>query len=146
MDAQQRNDSSDFSRRRFLRRSSLALAGAAAAVNFPLLSGVHAAGSDTEIKIGLVGCGGRGTGAVLDALGAATKVIYPTAGYHTEDVAAGARPQRKGIKVVALADLFEDRLARCAGQLAKLGSDIPKEMCFTGFDAYHDFAERSPLR
>ncbi len=136
MDAQRRKDNSHFSRRRFLRRSSLTLAGAAAAVNFPLLSAVHAAGRETEIKIGLIGCGGRGTGAVLDALGAATKVIYPTAGYHTEDVATGAKRERKGIQVVALADLFEDRLTRCAGQLAKLGLKIPKEMCFTGFDAY----------
>ncbi len=136
MDTERRGDSSDFSRRRFLRRSSLALAGAAAAAKFPLIGAVHAAGGDREIKIGLIGCGGRGTGAVLDALGAATKVIYPSAGYHTEDVAAGAKQERKGIKVVALADLFADRLARCAGQLAKLGIEIPKAMCFAGFDAY----------
>ena len=36
------------------------------------------AADDAAIKIGLIGCGGRGTGAVLDALGAATKVIYPS--------------------------------------------------------------------
>jgi predicted dehydrogenase len=136
MDTQRRKGSSVFLRRRFLQHSSLALAGAAAAANFPLLSAVHAAGSNTEIKIGLIGCGGRGTGAVLDALGAATKVVYPRAGYHTEDVAAGAQQQSKGIRVVALADLFEDRLARCAGQFAKLGIAIPKPMWFTGFDAY----------
>jgi predicted dehydrogenase len=136
MNAQPRDDSSAVSRRRFLRRSSLALAGATAAANFPFLGAVHAAGRESEIKIGLIGCGGRGTGAVLDALGAATKVIYPMAGYHTEDVASGAKQQRKDIKVVALADVFEDRLTRCAGQLSKLGIEIPKEMRFTGFDAY----------
>ena len=121
------------SRRRFLQRSSLALA--AAAVELPR---VHAAegGTDFEVKIGLIGCGGRGTGAVLDAMGAATKVIYPAAGYHTEDVAEGAKVERKGIKVVALADLFDDRLAKCQDQLAKLGMDVPKKTCFTGFDAY----------
>ncbi|MBU6296031.1 MAG: gfo/Idh/MocA family oxidoreductase, partial [Planctomycetes bacterium] len=52
------------------RRESLKTAGvvaaasAAAAVNAPL---VHAAGSD-EIKVALIGCGGRGTGAALNAL------------------------------------------------------------------------------
>lgn len=125
--------SHDISRRQFLKTSSLAVAGAAA-VQLPL---VHAAGSeDLEIKIGLIGCGGRGTGALLDALGAATKVIYPATGYHTEDAAEGAKIQRKNIRVVALADLFEDRLAGCLSQLGKLGINLPKEMCFTGFDAY----------
>jgi len=123
------------SRRRFLRRSSLALAGAAAAVEFPFVNTARAAAGG-EIKIGLVGCGGRGTGAALDAMGAATKVIYPSSGYHTEDVAQGAKIERKDIKLVALADLFEDRLESCAAQLAKLGVKIPKSLRFTGFDAY----------
>jgi predicted dehydrogenase len=123
------------SRRQLLKRSSLALAGAAAA-QLPLLDRVHAAGPDLEIKIGLIGCGGRGTGAVLDALGAATNVIYQAAAYHTEDVAAGAKPEKTGVKVLALADLFEDRLVRCKAQLAKLNINVPREMCFTGFDAY----------
>jgi predicted dehydrogenase len=121
-------------RRQFLKHSSLALAGAAAAqLNFVHIA--HAT-EGTQIRIGLIGCGGRGTGAILDALGAATKVIYPAAGYHTEDVAQGAAVEKKDIKVVALADLFEDRLASCAGQLARLGIDIPEPMRFTGFDAY----------
>lgn len=102
----------------------------------PLTRMVHAAGGEGEIKIGLIGCGGRGTGALLDALGAATKVIYPSAGYHTEDVDQGAWVERKGIKVLALADLFDDRLAHCKEQLDKLGLKIPQEMCFTGFDAH----------
>ena len=134
MSKQPSKSGTEVSRRRFLKRSSLALAGAAA-VELPW---VHAAEAKTdfEIKVGLVGCGGRGTGAVLDAMGAATKVIYPAAGYHTEDVAQGAVIERKDIKVVALADLFEDRLAGCQEQLAKLGMDVPKKTCFTGFDAY----------
>jgi predicted dehydrogenase len=98
-----------------------------------------------EIKIGLVGCGGRGTGAVLDAMGAATKVIYPATGYHTEDVAEGASVGKKNIRVVALADLFEDRLEGCRTQLAKLGLDIPKERCFTGFDAYQQLLALSDV-
>ncbi len=121
-------------RRQFLKRSTLALA-AAAAVEAPFLHTVRAA-SEMEIKIGLIGCGGRGTGAALDALGAATRVIYPAAGYHTEDVAQDATIRRENVRIVALADLFEDRLAGCRAQLAKLGIEIPKSRCFTGFDAY----------
>jgi predicted dehydrogenase len=126
---------SNVSRRRFL-QTSAALAGGAAALGLPMMSAVHAAGDDFQVKIGLIGCGGRGTGAVLDALGAASKVIYPASGYHSEDVADGTVVQRKDITVVALADVFEDRLTHCAEQLAKLGIKIPAEMRFTGFDAY----------
>lgn len=124
----------DLSRRRFLQRSSLAVA-TAAAVQLPR---VHAAQSTpgAQIKIGLVGCGGRGTGAMLDALGAATKVIYPQAGYHTEDVAEGGEVQKKDIQIVALADLFEDRLQLCQTQLRKIDREVPAAKCFTGFDAY----------
>ncbi len=124
-----------YSRRQFLKHSTLALAGAAAIARTPYVHTAYGA-ERFEVKIGLIGCGGRGTGAVLDALGAATRVIYPATGYHTEDVAEGAVVQRKDIQVVALADLFEDRLARSRENLAKLGIRIPKERCFTGFDAY----------
>ena len=84
----------------------------------------------------MIGCGGRGTGAVLDALGAATKVIYPDAGYHTETVQEGAAVNRKDIQVVALCDMFPDRLNTCREQLKKLGINIPDDKCFTGFDGY----------
>ena len=68
--------------------------------------------------------------------GPATKVIYPQSGYHTEDAAEGSTVEKKNIRVAALADLFEDRLAKCQGELAKLGIEVPKTRCFTGFDAY----------
>ncbi len=128
------------SRRQFLRNTSLGLAGVAAFSRLPL---VHAAPADTEteIRIGLIGCGGRGTGAALNAIGAATKVIYPDKGYHTEDVADGAKAQRKGIKVVALADLFEDRLERCNKNLEGAGMGVAKDRQFTGFDAYKKLLE-----
>jgi predicted dehydrogenase len=123
-----------FSRRRFVGASSLALGAALAGSPMRM---VHAAeGDDFSVKIGLVGCGGRGTGAVLDALGSATKVVYPSTGYHTEDVAQGAQVQRKNAKIVALADLFEDRLDNCRAQLAKLDIEVPREDCYTGFDGY----------
>src|SRR5258708_19752 len=127
--------SSPVSRRNFLRHSSLALAGAAAVSDFPWVRTAHAA-PDDPIRIGVIGCGGRGTGAAADALGAATKVIYPQAGYHTENLAADAALAHKNVKVIALADVFPDRLNSCREQLGKLEISIPNEMCFTGFDAY----------
>jgi predicted dehydrogenase len=129
------DESSTVSRRQFLRNSSLAVASAAAVSNLPFIFTSHAA-PDDPIRIGLIGCGGRGTGAVLDALGAATKVIYPDAGYHTESVEEGAVVKRKDLQVVALCDVFPDRLNTCRGQLAKLGISISDEKCFTGFDGY----------
>src|SRR6266481_989148 len=123
------------SRRRFLKSSSVAVASAAALNDFPWVRTAHAA-PDDPIRIGLIGCGGRGTGALADALGAATKVIYPQAGYHTEDLAADATLASKDVKVIALADVFPDRLNSCREQLAKLKITIPAEMSFTGFDAY----------
>jgi myo-inositol 2-dehydrogenase/D-chiro-inositol 1-dehydrogenase len=123
------------SRRSFLKNSSGALAGAATLASAPFVITSHAV-SDDPIRIGVIGCGGRGTGAVLDAIGAATKVIYPSDGYHTEDAAAGAQVLRKGIQVLALADLFPDRLEACRGNLKKVGVNIPNDLCFSGFDAY----------
>jgi len=123
------------SRRSFIKNSTLAAAGAAVASNFPFVLTSHAA-PDDPIRIGLVGCGGRGSGAVLDALGAETNVIYPKSGYHTEDIKEGATLKHKNISVVALADAFPDRIESCRRNLGKLGQNVPSEHCFTGFDAY----------
>src|SRR5256885_9295031 len=101
------------SRRKFLERSSLAVASVAAVSELPFVVTAHAA-PDDPIRVGVVGCGGRGTGAVLNVLGAATNVVYPNAGYHTEDVKPDAQT---GVKIVALADVFSDRLQRCRKQL-----------------------------
>ncbi len=124
------------SRRSFLKNSSLVAAGAAAATtNFPFVLTTHAA-PDDPIRIGVVGCGGRGGGAALDALGATTEIVYPKAGYHTETVKADAKLQGKNISVVALADAFPDRINTCRQNLSRLGVNVPSEHCFTGFDAY----------
>src|SRR5688572_10547613 len=72
-------------------------------------------GSD-EIRVGLIGCGGRGTGAAKDAVEAA-----------------------QGVKIVSLGDLFQDHLDVSRGILGKLGSDrftAADKDCFVGFDAY----------
>ena len=128
-------ESPSLSRRSFLKNSSLAAAGVAAVGQFPFVLTSRAA-PDDPIRIGVIGCGGRGSGAVLDALGAETQVIYPKSGYHTEDIKEGATLKNKHISVVALADVFEDRIASCRQNLGKLGINIPNENCFTGFDGY----------
>jgi len=98
------------SRREFLMTGGATLAAGALCVP----RGVHAAGSD-EIRIGLVGCGGRGRGAVADALKAAP-----------------------GVRVVALGDAFADRIAETVARLAEFGDKaaVPKERQFTGLDAF----------
>ncbi len=79
--------------------------------------GFHVAGSDV-LRVGLVGCGGRGTGAATQALAADTNV-----------------------KLVAMADAFEDRLTTSLEQIKankKVGHkvDVSPERRFVGFDAY----------
>ena len=99
-------------RREFL--AQLTAAGVLAASQLPA---VHAAGSDT-LRIGLVGCGGRGTGAAAQALRA-----------------------DKNCKLVAMADAFSDRLEASLAALKKQADvagkiDVPPERRFTGFDGY----------
>jgi predicted dehydrogenase len=77
---------------------------------------VHAAGGET-IQIALVGCGGRGSGAAVNALSV----------------------KNGPLKLVAMADVFEDRLQSSFKNLqAKFADqmDVPVERQFVGFDAY----------
>jgi hypothetical protein len=92
-------------RRSFIKKSGIGIATTAMAMNTPFIISAPAA-PDDPIKIGLVGCGGRGTGAALDAVNAATNVIYPDAGYHTEDAKAGAKASAKNVEIIAMADVF----------------------------------------
>ncbi|UCG60065.1 MAG: hypothetical protein JSU70_11190, partial [Phycisphaerales bacterium] len=102
------------SRRDFLRLSGhLAAASAFAGVAG---SRCYATGNST-IRLALVGCGGRGTGAVADA--------FSTKG--------------GPVKLVAMADLFEQRVKSSLDNLKKgfAGKvDVPPERQFVGFDAY----------
>ncbi len=101
-------------RRDFLKTSAL-LAGGAALGPLPLERSVHAAGNGV-IRIGLIGCGGRGTEAATNALKAGPDV-----------------------RLVALADIFEERLKACREQLQKAKPDqveVKEDHCFVGFDAY----------
>jgi predicted dehydrogenase len=101
------------SRRRFL---GTAAGSVLAATVIPR---VHAAGDDT-IQIALVGCGGRGTGAVRDAF--STSSLGP-------------------VKLVAMADVFEEKLKNSYGNLTRSSVieslvEVPEEQRFIGFDAY----------
>jgi myo-inositol 2-dehydrogenase/D-chiro-inositol 1-dehydrogenase len=110
----QPNSREDFTRRNFLKTTSTAVGGA-------LLGGLsiersaYAAGDDT-VKIALIGCGGRGSGAANQALS--------TSG---------------SVRLVAVADVFKDRME---GSLKSLQAahkekvDVPEDRKFIGFDAY----------
>ena len=71
------------------------------------------------IKAALIGCGSRGTGAAFNFLDAGDN-----------------------LSIVALADMFPDRLQNCRKMLKeKKGMDIPDEACFVGFDAHKKVCE-----
>ena len=102
------------SRRDFLQQSSRA-AGVSTLAGIALPH-VHAAGNDT-LQLALIGCGGRGTGAVENALG----------------IKNGA------IKLTAMADVFPQKLSDSHGRLrGRFASqmDVPRERQFLGFDAF----------
>ena len=104
----------EMTRRDFLQTSSVA-AGGAILGGLSLERAVHAAGDD-EVKISLIGCGGRGSGAAAQALATEGKV-----------------------KLVAMADAFSDRLEGSYNLIKKEGGDkvdVPAERRFVGFDAY----------
>src|SRR5262245_13963514 len=100
----------DLSRRQFLAKSATTTI-AAAYLSFPQKG--YAANGDT-LRVGLVGCGGRGTGAAAQAL--------------TAD---------KNIALTAMADAFEDRLKSSLEILKKQTQDrvqVDSDHCFVGFD------------
>lgn len=112
------NDFSDkqTSRREFIKTSSAAALGGAVAANLIFPQRTFAENSDT-IKIGLIGCGGRGSGNVREAM--------------TAD---------KNVVLVAMGDAFRDELDLHLDALKKseFGDRIKvtKETSFVGFDAY----------
>jgi len=75
------------------------------------------AGQSNTIKVALIGCGGRGTGAASNALSV----------------------NNGPMKLVAMGDVFESRLNSSHGNLKKIHADqvdVPKDRRFVGFDAY----------
>ena len=104
------------SRRGFLRASAGAVAASTLASPLVAPGAAPAPGKADTLRIGLVGCGGRGTGAALNALKADAHV-----------------------ELAAMADLFDDRLQ---SSLSALRKHVPEKVkvapdrCFLGFDAY----------
>ena len=106
---------SDTSRRDFLKTATTAAVATAVAPKVDLFPAVHAAGSDA-IRVGLIGCGGRGTGAADDVLSSAD-----------------------GVTLVAMGDVFPDRLTASRDRLRQKFADkiaVTDDRSFTGFDAY----------
>ncbi len=105
-------------RRSFLARGSGIIGGAALIGALDPARYAHGAATSEELKVALIGCGGRGSGAANQAL-----------------ATHGQGP----VKLVAMADVFEDRLE---GALKNLKSghkdrvDVKEENKFLGFDAY----------
>ena len=107
----------DQSRRDFVKNSSLLAGGMLAA---PFLSRANFfSGADNVIKIALIGCGGRGTGAAVQALST-----------------------KQNVQLVAMADAFRDRLDSSYTNILEALEDkksrvqVKEENKFTGFDAY----------
>lgn len=115
----------DKSRRKFLIQSGIVAGGLLA--HPYLASANYFSGSDDYIKVAVVGCGGRGTGAAVQAL-----------------------QSRQKVKIVALADAFADKIDTCLQVLQDESNferegvnidldkvvDVPVENRFVGFDAY----------
>jgi len=106
-------DNDTMTRRHFLKTTSTATALA----GFSIATQVYGAGDNT-LRIGLVGCGGRGSGAASQALSTGENVV-----------------------LTAMGDVFEDRLMRSRKNLQ--GSEafgkrvkVPNNKCFVGLDAY----------
>jgi predicted dehydrogenase len=103
------------SRRSFLQRSTGTLAGTALAGGLSIARSAHAAGSG-QIRCALIGCGGRGIGAAANLL----------------DV-------KDDIRLVAVADAFDDKARHAADSLAKRygpKATLTPDRIFSGFDAY----------
>jgi predicted dehydrogenase len=107
-------NASSATRRSFI-KTSTSLA-AAAGLTSTLSRSVHAA-EDNKIRVALIGCGGRGTGAAENAL----------------------QVDNGEIELVAMADVFENRLSSSYSKLKENHPnkvDVPKERQFVSFDGY----------
>lgn len=108
------DDKTNKGRRNFVKKGATAIAGGALLSSFPVKA--TAFGRKKEIRIGLVGCGGRGKGAAHEALKTSPNV-----------------------KLVALGEVFEDRLNSAYQNLKNTYPDqveVSDSRMFLGFDAY----------
>jgi len=105
----QRDNPSQISRRDFVRSAAIAAAATSAFPHF-----VTGAPNGKPLKVGLIGCGGRGTGAAHNAI-----------------------MVDKTTKIIAMADIAKDRLEGCRASIKKdRGQEVDDKYCFLGFDAY----------
>jgi predicted dehydrogenase len=123
MDSKQQTNCNGTTRREFIKHSG-AVTSAAVIGSLGLHSRVHAAGSDT-IRLGMIGCGGRATGAAAEAM--------------TAD---------PGVRLVAMCDIFMTRVHQKRKLLQDRKGDqvdVPDENCFAGFDGYRQVIEASDV-
>lgn len=123
------SDTKTASRRDFLKASSVAFAGAALASGLSVARSAHAAGSG-EMKVVLIGCGGRGQGAIRDCIKAGE--------------ATGTK-----IRLIAVADAFEDNARGAVTRLKeedefKACVDVPDDRIFWNFDCYEKAIAAGP--
>jgi len=115
-------DASSIGRRSFLKKTGVASALAGVAIPH-----VHAANGDETIRLAVVGCGGRGTGAIRNAM------------------VAFRSPERQGdIRLHAMADVYEEKIKASYAAIEGAGAefaarlDVPEERRFVGFNAYRE--------
>ncbi|TCS89250.1 putative dehydrogenase [Anseongella ginsenosidimutans] len=118
MDTRKNNgsqDANDMGRRSFIKGTGAAMIGGALAYNLGFPNEAFAANKGT-LKVGLIGCGGRGTGATIQALTADPDVV-----------------------LTAMGDVFPDRLEEAYAAITKVKPDevkVPRRRQYIGFDAY----------
>jgi len=108
-------DKTDGEKYKLTRRDFVKTSAAVAAALATGTERMFAAGSD-KLRVGLIGCGGRGRDAVKDCINAA-----------------------KGVELVAMGDLFKDRMDKSLEELKKDFADnikVTGDTCFVGFGAY----------
>jgi predicted dehydrogenase len=127
-----RDSSLPASRREFIKTTSrFAAASALAGVALPH---VHAAEQNT-IQLALIGCGGRGSGAVANAMSAGGLVLGDDGGTKRAAGSGAGGP----IKLIAMADLRQDKIDQSYNALTQTLADwidVPPDRRFLGFDAY----------
>ncbi len=81
--------------------------------NLGLASNTQGAPKGKKLRAGLVGAGARGTGAAINFISSGPD-----------------------LEIIALADVFQDKIDACRERFASFNLPIPAENCFTGFDGY----------
>lgn len=120
-----KKDNNNVSRRTFVRNTAI-VAGGMLTLPLDVAASAHVKGSDA-LKIALVGCGGRGTGAATQALST-----------------------KENVQLVAMADAFQDRLDSCYNILSKKFGNTDRLMVkdedkYVGFDAYKNAIDQADV-